>query len=260
MQEKFPQEAIKTNVFGTKNVAEISVKNGVEKFVLVSTDKAVKPVNVMGATKRLAELVALNYNRNDSSTNFLAVRFGNVLGSSGSVIPIFKEQIKNGGPITVTDPRMERYFMSIPEASQLILQAASLGEGGEVFILDMGKPIKIVDLARELIKLSGYEPDLDIHIEFTGTRPGEKKIEELSLPSEHLDNTKHQKIFVLNDSEITDEFLSQVSSEIENMRGGIINKSANELRGLLSQVLREYRPAHASSEANLFEDGTKTLA
>ena len=260
MQEKFPQEAIKTNVFGTKNVAEISVKNGVEKFVLVSTDKAVKPVNVMGATKRLAELVALNYNRNDSSTNFLAVRFGNVLGSSGSVIPIFKEQIKNGGPITVTDPRMERYFMSIPEASQLILQAASLGEGGEVFILDMGKPIKIVDLARELIKLSGYEPDLDIHIEFTGTRPGEKKIEELSLPSEHLDNTKHQKIFVLNDSEITDEFLSQVSSEIENMRGGIINKSANELRKLLSQVLREYRPAHASSEANLFEDGTKTLA
>ena len=145
---------------------------------MVSTDKAVKPINVMGATKRLAELICQGSN-SSNGTRFMAVRFGNVLGSSGSVIPIFQEQIKNGGPVTVTDPEMERYFMSIPEASQLILQAGSLGLGGEVFILDMGDPIKIIDIANELIRLSGYEPDLDIEVQFTGTRPGEKKIEEL---------------------------------------------------------------------------------
>ncbi len=248
MQEYFPWEAVKTNVFGTSNVSDISIKYDVEKFVLVSTDKAVKPVNVMGATKRLAEMVTLNYNRKQNNTEFMAVRFGNVLGSSGSVIPIFQEQIKNGGPVTVTDPDMERYFMSIPEASQLILQAGSLGIGGEVFILDMGDPIKIIDIANELIRLSGYEPDLDISIEFTGTRPGEKKIEELSLPSEQLDNTKHEKIFVLNDPDITNETLSNVIIGIKELENELSGRTPNQVRAILSSILPEYQPDLKSNE------------
>ena len=248
MQEYFPWEAVKTNVFGTSNVSDISVKYGVEKFVLVSTDKAVKPVNVMGATKRLAEMVTLNLNRKQKSTEFMAVRFGNVLGSSGSVIPIFQDQIKKGGPVTVTDPDMERYFMSIPEASQLILQAGSLGKGGEVFILDMGDPIRILDIANELIRLSGYEPELDISIEFTGTRPGEKKIEELSLPTEQLDKTKHDKIFVLNDPDITLETLSSIITGIDELKDGLSGRTANQVRSILSSILPEYKPDLASNE------------
>jgi len=248
MQEYFPWEAVKTNVFGTSNVSDISVKYGVEKFVLVSTDKAVKPVNVMGATKRLAEMITQNNNKLNNTTEFMAVRFGNVLGSSGSVIPIFQEQIKNGGPVTVTDPDMERYFMSIPEASQLILQAGSLGIGGEVFILDMGEPIKIIDIANELIRLSGYEPELDIPIEFTGTRPGEKKIEELSLPSEQLDKTKHDKIFVLNDTDITNEKLSNIIKGIEGLKLELSGRTPNQVRSILSSILPEYKPDLASNE------------
>ena len=248
MQEYFPWEAVKTNVFGTSNVSDISVKYDVEKFVLVSTDKAVKPVNVMGATKRLAEMVTQNHNRLQNNTEFMAVRFGNVLGSSGSVIPIFQKQIKNGGPVTITDPDMERYFMSIPEASQLILQAGSLGLGGEVFILDMGEPIKIIDIANELIRLSGYEPELDIPITFTGTRPGEKKIEELSLPSEQLDKTKHEKIFVLNDPDITSETLSNVIIGIKKLENGLSGRTANQVRSILSSILPEYKPDLKSNE------------
>ena len=248
MQEYFPWEAVKTNVFGTANVGQISVKYGVEKFVLVSTDKAVKPTNVMGATKRLAEMVSQNYNRIQNKTEVMAVRFGNVLGSSGSVIPIFQEQIKNGGPVTITDPDMERYFMSIPEASQLILQAGSLGHGGEVFILDMGDPIKIIDIANELIRLSGYEPELDIPITFTGTRPGEKKIEELSLPSEQLDKTKHEKIFVLNDPDITNETLSNIIIGIKKLEDGLSGRTPNQVRSILSSILPEYKPDLESNE------------
>ncbi len=248
MQEYFPWEAVKTNVFGTYNVSSISVKYDVEKFVLVSTDKAVQPVNVMGATKRIAEMVTQDFNRKQNTTEFMAVRFGNVLGSSGSVIPIFQEQIKNGGPVTVTDPDMERYFMSIPEASQLILQAGSIGNGGEVFILDMGEPIKIIDIANELIRLSGYEPELDIPITITGTRPGEKKIEELSLPTEQLDKTKHKKIFVLNDPDITKETLSNLILGIKELEDGLSGKSANQVRSLLSAILPEYKPDLSSKE------------
>ena len=248
MQEYFPWEAVKTNVFGTLNLSDISVKYNVEKFVLVSTDKAVRPVNVMGATKRLAEFITQNYNRTQNNTEFMAVRFGNVLGSSGSVIPIFQEQIKNGGPVTVTDPEMERYFMSIPEASQLILQAGSLGLGGEVFILDMGEPIKIIDIASELIKLSGFEPGLDINIEITGTRPGEKKIEELSLPTEKLDKTKHEKIFVLNDKDITNKTLAKIIDGIKNLEDSLSGKSANQVRALISAILPEYQPELSSNE------------
>ena len=242
MQEKFPWEAIKTNVHGSLNISEISVKHKVEKFVLVSTDKAVKPTSVMGATKRLAEIIMQHYNIKSDETNFISVRFGNVLGSSGSVIPIFQEQIKNGGPITITDPEMTRYFMSIPEASQLILQAGSLGEGGAVYILDMGNPIKIVDIANELIRLSGFEPGSDILLEITGVRPGEKKIEELSLPTEHLDETKHEKIFVVNDKEQNEINISDMISNIDRLKNQIHGKTAIEVRSMIAKVLTEYEP------------------
>ncbi len=241
MQENFPWEAVKTNIFGTINLSKLSIKYGVEKFVLVSTDKAVKPTNVMGATKRLAEIVIQDSNRKQDNTEFMAVRFGNVLGSSGSVIPIFREQIKNGGPVTVTDPNMERYFMSIPEASQLILQAGALGKGGEIFILDMGKTIKIIDLASELIRLSGFEPELDIPIKITGTRPGEKIIEELSLPTENLDKTKHQKIFVL-DSRISNDSFDKITSEIINNKDDLISENLNNVKLALSKILDDYNP------------------
>ena len=248
IQESFPWEAVKTNIFGTSNVAKSSVKYDVEKFVLVSTDKAVRPTNVMGATKRLAEFVIQNFNLSNEKTEFMSVRFGNVLGSSGSVIPIFKEQIKMGGPVTVTDPEMKRYFMSIPEASQLILQAGSLGNGGEVFILDMGKPMKILDIANELIRLSGYEPDTDIKIEFTGSRPGEKKIEELSLPNEQLDKTMHEKIFVLKDSNLENPSLAKIILGIESLEENISGKSANQVRIILSSILSEYSPELKESD------------
>ncbi len=242
MQENFPWEAIKTNVNGSSNISEISLKYQVEKFVFVSTDKAVKPTNVMGATKRLAEILMQYYNSKNEVTNFVTVRFGNVLGSSGSVIPIFQEQIKNGGPITITDPEMTRYFMSIPEASQLILQAGSLGKGGEVYILDMGNPIKIVDIANELIRLSGFKPGTDISLKFTGSRPGEKKYEELSLPSEHLDETKHEKIFVLNNKNLHQNNLTEIISSINNLKNLINGKTAFEVRKILSSILPDYEP------------------
>ena len=241
MQEKFPVEAVKTNIFGTLNLSELSVKYEVQKFVLVSTDKAVRPTNVMGATKRLAEIIIQDLNRKQNNTDFMAVRFGNVLGSSGSVIPIFKEQIKNGGPVTITDPDMERYFMSIPEAGQLILQAGALGMGGEIFILDMGKTIKIIDLASDLIRLSGYEPGHEIPIEITGTRPGEKKIEELFLPTENLDKTKHNKIFVLNKN-ITNDVDKKIPKKLKELKNNINYKDPIKIKSALSDILTDYKP------------------
>jgi FlaA1/EpsC-like NDP-sugar epimerase len=247
MQEIFPWEAIKTNVFGTNNLSKIAVKHEVEKFVLVSTDKAVKPTNVMGATKRLAEIITQNYNHHQLNTQFMSVRFGNVLGSSGSVIPIFQEQIKNGGPVTITDPEMERYFMSIPEASQLILQAGALGLGEEVFILDMGSPIKIIDIAIELIRLSGFEPDDGISIKYTGARPGEKKIEELSLPNEKLDKTSHDKIFILRKNNKNEKMIEKVIQGVKILKNDLIGKNPNEVRILLSSILPEYKPNQQST-------------
>ncbi|MDQ3340888.1 MAG: polysaccharide biosynthesis protein [Myxococcota bacterium] len=195
MMEENPGEAIKNNVGGTRLIAELSHRYGVDRFVMISTDKAVNPTSVMGATKRVAEIFVQELSRR-STTRFVTVRFGNVLGSNGSVIPIFRQQIERGGPVTVTDPEMKRYFMTIPEASQLVLQAGAMGNGGEIFILDMGEPVKIVDLAREMITLSGFRPDEDIAIEFTGVRPGEKLFEELSTSSEFADKTAHPKIFI----------------------------------------------------------------
>ena len=242
IQEKFPQEAIKTNIFGTINLTELAINHYVEKFVFVSTDKAVRPTNVMGATKRIAELICKNSNNYTKTTEFMSVRFGNVLGSSGSVIPTFQKQIKNGGPVTITDPEMERYFMSIPEASQLILQAGSIGKGGEIFILDMGKPVKIIDLANDLIKLSGLEPGYDIELKITGARPGEKKIEELYLDSEHFDQTKHNKIFVLKESNSDLKSFETLIDNIQKLKNKLKLKSAEEIRIDLSEMLPDYSP------------------
>jgi FlaA1/EpsC-like NDP-sugar epimerase len=185
-------EAVENNVFGTYNVAAAALDHGVENFVMISSDKAVRPTNVMGATKRISELLLLELQ--NGSTQFVAVRFGNVLGSNGSVIPIFKKQIAAGGPVTVTHPDMRRFFMTIPEACQLVLQASAIGKGGQICVLDMGQPVKIVDLARNLILLSGLKPDHDIAIEFTGMRPGEKLYEELSTLLEDTVPTDHEKV------------------------------------------------------------------
>jgi len=196
LMELSPGEAVKNNVFGTLNVAQACDKFDVKRMVLISTDKAVNPTNIMGATKRICELIIQYYSRH-SKTDYVAVRFGNVLGSNGSVIPLFKKQIENGGPVTVTHPDIIRYFMTIPEAARLVIQAGGMARGGEIFVLDMGQPVKIVDLARNLIRLSGLQPDVDIKIEYTGLRPGEKLYEELLLDSEGgCQKTSHELIYI----------------------------------------------------------------
>jgi len=200
--EDSPLEAIKNNIFGTKNVIESAIAHKADKFVLISTDKAVRTTNVMGATKRMCELL-VEANRNNGVTKLCAVRFGNVLGSHGSVIPLFEKQIESGGPVTVTDPNIIRYFMTIPEAAQLVLQAGAFANTGEIFILDMGKPVKIADLARNLIQLSGLVPDVDIEIRYTGLRPGEKLYEELLVDPKTCTRTANNLIFVAEPETVT---------------------------------------------------------
>ncbi len=231
LMEWNPGEAIKNNVFGTRTVAEAAARHGVETFVMVSTDKAVNPTSIMGATKRAAELTIQAIGAR-SETRFVAVRFGNVLGSTGSVIPIFKAQIDRGGPVTVTHPAMKRYFMTIPEASQLVIQAGVMGEGGEIFVLDMGEPVRILDLARDLIRLSGLEPDRDIPIEFTGVRPGEKLFEEFAFDAERMDKTRHPKIYV---GRITPPSAAQVEAALERLR---VVADANPDRAAAEAALR----------------------
>lgn len=236
LMEDSPYEAVKNNVLGTYNTAYCANEYGVKNFVLLSTDKAVNPTNVMGATKRVCELVVQHFSKISKGTKFAAVRFGNVLGSNGSVIPIFKEQLEQGGPITVTHPDITRYFMTIPEASQLVVQAGGLAKGGEVFVLDMGEPVKIVSLAENLIRLSGFEPYKDIDIQFTGLRPGEKLYEELSL-EEELDErrkTGNDKIFVTKPLEIDDEQLEKDIKAIDTLK-------PEEVRDYLKRLVPNYR-------------------
>ena len=208
LMEESPNEAIKNNVFGTYKMAKAAAKYGVKRFVLISTDKAVNPTNIMGASKRLCEMVVQMMNR-ESDTEFVAVRFGNVLGSNGSVIPLFKRQIAQGGPVTVTHPDIIRFFMTIPEAVSLVLQAGYYAKGGEIFILDMGEPVKIDTMARNMIRLSGYEPDVDIKIEYTGLRPGEKLYEELLMKEEGMQETANKLIHIGKPIEMDDEKFRQ---------------------------------------------------
>jgi FlaA1/EpsC-like NDP-sugar epimerase len=240
MQESHPREAVLNNVLGTRNLVELAIEAEVERFVLVSTDKAVRPTNVMGATKRVAELFVESMNGRQV-TRFVAVRFGNVFSSSGSAIPIFQEQIAAGGPVTVTHPDVRRYFMSIPEAAQLILQAGAMGEGGEIFILDMGEPIRIVDMARDLIRLHGLEPDKDIAIEFTGLRPGEKLHEELITSGEGIVPTGHEKILVLRGKTLdAATLLAKIEALLAISRQG----NGEAIRKKLRDIVPEYKPQH----------------
>ena len=209
LMEDSPNEAIKNNVFGTLNVAKAADQYGVKKFILISTDKAVNPTNIMGASKRLCEMIVQSFDKK-SKTEFVAVRFGNVLGSNGSVIPLFKKQIQNGGPITITHPDIIRYFMTIPEAVSLVLQAGAYAHGGEIFVLDMGKPVKILDMAKNLIKLSGLEPNVDIEIKFIGLRPGEKLYEEMLMKEEGMQTTPNKMIHIGKPIELSQDFFDQL--------------------------------------------------
>ncbi|MBI4442264.1 MAG: polysaccharide biosynthesis protein [Acidobacteria bacterium] len=235
MMEEHIFEALENNVFGTYNVAQAALEHDVENFVLISSDKAVHPTNIMGATKRVSEMVVLGFQ--NSRTRFVSVRFGNVLGSNGSVIPLFKQQIAAGGPVTVTHPEMCRYFMTIPEASQLVLQASTMGKGGEIFVLDMGSPVRIVDLARNLILLSGLRPDEDIKIEFIGMRPGEKLYEELSTFTESTVATSHKKIKIFNGTSLPQ---LSMTCYIRTLRDVCASRDAARLILTLKEVLPDY--------------------
>ncbi len=240
MMESQPSEAIKNNTVGTAQLAEMALEYEADRFVLVSTDKAINPTNVMGATKRMAEMFvqALHATQPDR-TKFMAVRFGNVLGSSGSVIPIFNKQIAAGGPVKVTHPEVTRYFMTIPEAAGLVLQSAAQGVGGEIFVLDMGQPVKILDLARQLIELSGLKPDEDIEIEFVGLRPGEKLFEELSCQGENIAKTNHPKIMRFISEPLP---LKQVRETLEMLTRELHQAEPSQLKLLLKKAVPEYQP------------------
>ena len=236
LMEESPNEAVKNNVFGTLNVVRAADKFGVKRFVMISTDKAVNPTNVMGATKRICEMIIQTYN-NRSETEFVAVRFGNVLGSNGSVIPLFKRQIAEGGPVTVTHPDIIRYFMTIPEAVSLVLQAGAYAKGGEIFVLDMGKQVRIADLAANLIRLSGFVPDRDIKIEYTGLRPGEKLYEELLMDEEGLRDTENKLIHIGSPIKIDEErFLSNLEALHIAAEG-----EPNNVRRLISEMVPTYK-------------------
>lgn len=236
LMEGSPKEAIKNNVFGTLNLAQCADHYGVERFVMISTDKAVNPTNIMGASKRVCEMIIQSINVN-SKTEFVAVRFGNVLGSNGSVIPLFKKQIADGGPVTVTHEDIIRYFMTIPEAVQLVIQAGSMANGGEIFILDMGEPVRIIDLAKDLIRLSGYEPNVDMPIAVTGLRPGEKLFEELLLDEEGISDTAHEKIFIGKPTFTDYKLLLRALDEVKEV---INNGSEEDVKMYIKTIVPNY--------------------
>ena len=236
LMEDSPNEAIKNNVFGTYKMAQAASKYGVKRFVLISTDKAVNPTNIMGASKRLCEMVVQMMSR-ESKTEFVAVRFGNVLGSNGSVIPLFKKQIAEGGPVTVTHPDIIRYFMTIPEAVSLVLQAGYYAKGGEIFVLDMGDPVKIDDMARNLIRLSGYEPDVDIKILYTGLRPGEKLYEELLMKEEGMQDTANKLIHIGKPIEMDDELFKQQLARLDKA----YREEAENMKELVAEIVPTYK-------------------
>ena len=249
-------EAVTNNVIGLYNMVEAGYRNGVKEFVMISSDKAVNPTNIMGLTKRVSELVVSSMPGSDQggATRFVSVRFGNVLGSNGSVVPIFKAQIASGGPVTVTHPEMRRYFMTIPEAVQLVLQASTMGKGSEVFVLDMGEPVRILDLARNMIRLTGHEPDVDIPIRFVGLRPGEKLYEELATESDQVQPTRHEKIMIFSGLTVQREFMERWMAELrtlvaERNRGGILLH--------MCEIVPEYQP---SGEWQIVLNKTKSKA
>lgn len=244
LMEMSPNEAVKNNVMGTFKTASAAAEAGVKRFVLISTDKAVNPTNVMGATKRICEMIVQMMNRKYPNTDFVAVRFGNVLGSNGSVIPLFKKQIAEGGPVTVTDKRIIRYFMTIPEAVSLVLQASHYAKGGEIFILDMGKPVKIDDMARNLIRLSGLTPDVDIKIKYVGLRPGEKLYEELLMNEEGMTNTPNKLIHIGHPIQMDDEQFMKDLDELDRES----QKDVNNIREVIMRVVPTYHQPEADKE------------
>ncbi|MBQ7095548.1 MAG: polysaccharide biosynthesis protein [Clostridia bacterium] len=237
LMEDSPNEAIKNNVMGTYKTAVAAAKYGVKKFILISTDKAVNPTNIMGASKRICEMVVQMMDRQSADTSFVAVRFGNVLGSNGSVLPLFRKQIAEGGPVTVTDKRIIRYFMTIPEAVSLVLQASYYAKGGEIFVLDMGDPVKIDDMARNLIRLSGFKPDIDIKIVYTGLRPGEKLYEEILMDEEGLETTDNHLIHIGKPIEMDDEWFKKKLVELDT----VSKKESSRIKELVSEIVPTYQ-------------------
>jgi len=245
MMENNPVEALHTNIFGTKVVADLSVKYKVDKFIMISTDKAVNPTNVMGASKRIAEIYTQSLNKK-SSTRFITTRFGNVLGSNGSAVTLFRKQISKGGPVTVTDPEVTRYFMTIPEASQLVLEAGTMGNGGEIYLFDMGHPVKIIELAKKMIRLAGLEPERDIEIKFTGLRPGEKKFEELLANEENSLPTHHPRIMI---GKVRDNNYDMISINIEELVNLFPSMDNNAIVKKMKEIVPEFK-----SQNSVFEE------